>query len=156
MCFLVVATLFIQSKQVIATFGDRKLCQNQIFRYIQVVMMSAPNETAKLNLLGHSLCTKSVLPSNPIAPIPNKLNQKIGSKWTYLSSLECCHLISVKLENEERKKKCEASWKEELSKGLSRAQNAVRRVSPKDCALLLAAEFSSVLFLPSSVLYQEY
>ena len=79
--------------------------------------MSAPNETAKLNLLGHSLCTKSVLPSNPIAPIPNKLNQKIGSKWTYLSSLECCHLISVKLENEERKKSAKQAGKKSFLKG---------------------------------------
>ena len=92
------------------------------FSYIQV--MSTPKLVGTLS--------KSV---NPIKfNCPNKLNQKIGSKWTYLSSLECCHLISVKLENEEGKKKCEASWKEELSKGLSRAQNADRRVCSARCS----------------------
>ena len=95
------------------------------FSYIQV--MSTPKLVGKFSSL-----TKSV---NSIKlNCPNKLNQKIGSKWTYLSSLECCHLISVKLENEEGKKKCEASWKEELSKGLSRAQNADRRVCSARCS----------------------
>lgn len=75
------------------------------FSYIQV--MSTPKLVGTLS--------KSV---NPIKfNCPNKLNQKIGSKWTYLSSLECCHLISVKLENEEGKKSAKQAGKKSFLKG---------------------------------------